>query len=331
MGSVVAQAESVAGTDVSAVLAGKAAAPDKAMTLWYRAPAEKWVEAIPIGNGRLAAMVFGGTENERLQLNEDTLYSGGPYDPSNPEALETLPKVRQLIFDGKYRDADALIGEKMMARPLRQMPYQPVGDVLLGFPGHNDVSDYRRELDLDTAIARVTYTVDGVRFMREIFSSAVDQVIVIRLTADTPGSISFTATMSSPQNSTVESVAPDTLVMRGVNGEAQGIEGKLKFQARVRVLAEGSETTVGGESVAVNGADSATLFIAAATSYNSYDDVSGDPEARAQRDIANAAGKTFEQVRADHVAEYQNMFRRVELDVGTSLSLIHISEPTRPY
>jgi len=226
--------------------------------------------------------------------------------------------VRQLIFDGKYRDADALIGEKMMARPLRQMPYQPVGDVLLGFPGHNDVSDYRRELDLDTAIARVTYTVDGVRFMREIFSSAVDQVIVIRLTADTPGSISFTATMSSPQNSTVESVAPDTLVMRGVNGEAQGIEGKLKFQARVRVLAEGSETTVGGESVAVNGADSATLFIAAATSYNSYNDVSGDPEARAQRDIANAAGKTFEQVRADHVAEYQNMFRRVELDVGTS-------------
>ena len=121
--------------------------------LWYSRPAQDWNEALPIGNGRLAAMVFGQTDNERIQFNEDTFWAGGPYNPNNSEALQALPEARRLIFAGKYKEADDLIGSKMMARPLKQMPYQPVGDLKLTFPGHNQFTDYRRDLDLETAIA----------------------------------------------------------------------------------------------------------------------------------------------------------------------------------
>ena len=153
---------------------GQAEPPAEPLTLWYRRPARQWVEALPVGNGRLGAMIFGGVVNERLQLNEDTLYGGGPYDPNNPESLSALPEVRRLVFEGRYSDAHKLISEKMMARPLRQMPYQTAGDFLLTFPEAKSIGNYRRELNIDTAMARVDYTVDGVRFLCEIFSSPVD-------------------------------------------------------------------------------------------------------------------------------------------------------------
>jgi alpha-L-fucosidase 2 len=146
-------------------------ASPSSLVLWYDKPAVQWVEALPIGNGRLGAMVFGGTKTERLQLNEDTLYAGGPYDPSNPEALKALPEARRLIFEGKYREANDLIGAKMMARPIKQMPYEPVGDLKLEFPSHESVSEYRRELNLDTAIAKVSYVSNGATFTREILAS----------------------------------------------------------------------------------------------------------------------------------------------------------------
>jgi hypothetical protein len=167
--------------------------PAEPLSLWYRQPARQWVEALAVGNGRLGAMVFGGVSQERIQLNEDTLWAGGPYDPANPDALEALPKERELIFAGQYREAHNLIGQKMMAKPLTQMPYQCVGDLLLEFPDANGVTDYRRDLNLDTAVATVAYTIDGVRYTREVFSSPVDQVIVIRLKADKPGKVTFTA------------------------------------------------------------------------------------------------------------------------------------------
>ena len=192
--------------------------------LWYDKPASQWVEALPVGNGRLGAMVFGGSGNERLQLNEDTLYAGGPYDPNNTEALRALPEARRLIFAGKYKEASDLIGKEMMAHPIKQMPYEPVGDLKLSFPGHDAVSDFRRELDLDTAIAKVSYKSGGVNFTREVFSSPVDQVIVVRLGADRPGHLSFNATMSTPQNATVLIEFRKTLIMRGRNGDAFGIK-----------------------------------------------------------------------------------------------------------
>jgi alpha-L-fucosidase 2 len=149
-----------------ALFVDKETSSRRSLVLWYDQPANEWVEALPVGNGRLGAMVFGRTKSERLQLNEDTLFAGGPYDPSNPEALQMLPEARRLIFEGHYKEASDLIGKKMMARPLKQMPYQPVGDLKLDFSEHDVVSNFRRELDLDTAIATVSYIANG----RQIYS-----------------------------------------------------------------------------------------------------------------------------------------------------------------
>jgi alpha-L-fucosidase 2 len=296
-------------------------APDQ-LVLWYEKPAAEWVEALPIGNGRLGAMVFGGMENERLQLNEDTLYAGGPYNPNNQEALKALPEARRLIFEGKYIEASDLIGEKMMAHPIKQMPYEPVGDLMLNFPGHNTASDFRRELDLDTAIAKVSYLNNGIIFTREIFSSPVDQVIAVQLTAGSPGQITFSAAMSTPQKATVETESPGTLVMRGQNGDSSGIEGKLRFQARVRVIAQGGTTITEKEKIIVRNADSAMLLIAAATSYRNYNDISGDPESITSLQIMKASANEFTRMRTVHVKEHQRLFRRVRLDLGTSDSAI---------
>lgn len=297
---------------------GAARPPEEPLTLWYRRPAGVWTEALPVGNGRLGAMVFGGVSRERLQLNEDTLWAGGPYDPNNPEALAALPEVRRLIFENKYAEAHRLIGEKMMARPLQQMPYQPVGDLLLAFPEVESIADYRRELDLDSAVARVSYTAGGVRFTREVFSSPVDQVLVMRLSADRPGRVTFKAGMKTPQEAAVGTEGRDTLVMRGRNTGARGVPSALKFQARARVLAEGGKTEAAGDAVSVTGADSATILVGAATSYRSYKDVGGDPEALTKEAIAAASRKSFGALRRDHVAEHRRLFRRVSLDLGTT-------------
>jgi alpha-L-fucosidase 2 len=286
------------------------------LLLWYDHPAREWTEALPLGNGRLGAMVFGGTESERLQLNEDTLYGGGPYDANNPGALAALPEARRLIFEGRYKEADELIGAKMMARPIKQMPYQPVGDLRLTFPGHGEATGYRRELDLDQAIARVAYTRGGVRFSRELFSSPAAQVIVVRLAADRPGQVSFTAGMSTPQRARVATESSDTLVLSGENGEAFGIRGALRFQARVLVRAEGGKTSAATDSVSVSGADSATLLVAAATSHRSHRDVSGDPAALAKSHLAAAAALPYAVLRAEHTAAHRRLFRRVRLDLG---------------
>ena len=301
--------------EVRAAVTGRAEPPEGKLVLWYRQPAREWVEANPIGNGRIGAMVFGGVDAERLQLNEDTLWAGGPYDPANPEALAALPEVRRLLFEGKYREATQLADAKMMAKPLRQMPYQTVGDLLLKFPGVTAASDYRRDLNLDSAVVRVGYTAGGVRFTREVFASAPDQVIVARLAADKPGKIAFAATMASPQKVAVRVDGGD-LVMEGTSGDAQGIKGADRFQARVRLRAEGGKVEAGPDGLAVSGADSAVLLVSAATSYVNYKDVSGDPEARAKGYLAKVADKPYDKMLADHVADYQKLFHRVELDLG---------------
>ncbi|HEX8141313.1 MAG TPA: glycoside hydrolase family 95 protein [Pyrinomonadaceae bacterium] len=319
---VTAVAQQGAGTgpwsDFDGEFRGEAAPPDEPLSLWYRRPARRWVEALAIGNGRLGAMVYGGIERERLQLNEDTLWAGGPYDPNNPLALAALPEVRRLIFEGKYQEAHRLIGEKILAKPLKQMPYQTVGDLVLAFPEVKSVASYRRDLNLDTATARVTYTAGGVQYTREVFSSPVDQVIVMRLTADKPGQITFTARLETPQRATIELEAPDMLVMRGTNAEARGIPGALKFQARIRILAEGGKTSVEKETISASGADSATLLIAAATSYRSYKDLSGDTEALAKNYIDAAGRKSFDALRRAHIGEHQRLFRRLKLDLGVA-------------
>jgi len=290
--------------------------PAGPLTLWYAAPATNWTSALPLGNGRLGAMVFGGVEQEKLQLNEDTLWAGGPYAPNNTNTLALLPEARRLVFAGKYAEAQKLIGDQMMSRPLRQMAYETVGDLRLAFPTSGEVLDYRRELDLDTAVARISYTSGGVKFTREVFASPVDQVIVVHLTASQRGQLSFTTGWKTPQKGKVTVAAPGELVLRGVNGEMQGIPGALKFQARVRVVAEGGTITSNRDSLSVANADSATLLVAVATSYKNFNDVSGDPEAVVKKQLAAAGKKRFPKLLAAHVAEHQRLFRRVTLNLG---------------
>jgi alpha-L-fucosidase 2 len=299
-------------------LAGNASAPAEPLSLWYREPAAKWVEALPVGNGRIGAMVFGGINRERLQLNEDTLWAGGPYDPVNPQARAALPEVRRLVWAGNYREAARLISAKVMSKPLGQMPYETAGDLILTFPDLASVGNYRRDLDLDSAVTRVSYTANGVRFVRTVFASPVDQVIVVRLTADKPGAITFTAGLQTPQKAGVETESGNTLVMRGVNGDSQGIHGALKFQVRARVLAEGGTLSATSHSITVSNANSATLLIAAATSYRNYQDVSGDPEAMVKGQIGAAETKDFNALLAAHIKEHQRLFRRVSIDLGRS-------------
>lgn len=319
---------------------GQAGPPSSELTLWYRAPASdrpldapqpkgqganEWVRALPVGNGRLGAMVFGGVVHERLQLNEDTLWAGRPYDPVNPDAKDALPDVRRLLAAGEYTAAATLVSQKVMAKPLAQMPYQTLGDLALTFPDTASVENYRRELDLATATARVSYTAGGVTFTREVFASAPDQVLVVRLTASRPGQISIEARMRTPQRATVETSGDGDLVMRGVNGDGRGatadgrpMTGALKFEARVRVLATGGTRTAAERAVVVRGADAVTLLVAAATSYRNFNDVSGDAAARVAATLGAASRRSVDALRAAHVRDYQRLFNRVTLHVGAS-------------
>ena len=302
-------------------LTGNTSTPSEPLSLWYRQPATKWEEALPVGNGRIGAMVFGHVSNERIQLNEDTLWGGGPYDPVNPQAKAALPQVRRLIFDGKYSEAGKLINSKVIATPKSEMPYETAGDLMLTFPDSVSVENYRRDLNLDTAVTSVEYTDGGTRFTRQVFASLVDQMIVVRLTADKKKAISFSAGFKTPQKVVVETESENTLVMRGTNAAAAGIKGALQFQVRARVLADGGTVSTTSDSLAVTNADSVTILIAAATSYKNYQDVSGNPEAIVKSQINSAAKKNFDKLLAAHIEEHQRLFRRVSLDVGSSDSM----------
>jgi alpha-L-fucosidase 2 len=288
--------------------------PDE-LRLWYRQPAEAWTEALPIGNGRLGAMVFGGVARERLQLNEDTLYAGGPYDPSDPRALLALPRVRELIAAGRYAEAQALANEKMMARPLRMPSYQTVGNLLLTFGASSFTEGYRRDLDLDTAVARVEYRQDGVNWTREVFASAVDQVIAVRIRADREAAVNLRATFETPMPGAVR-VEGDTLILAGGNTSQQGLPAALRYETRVRVIAQGGELVSSEDALTLHGANAVTLLLAIATNYRRFDDVGGDPAAITRRQLEAAAGRGWDQLVAAHIADHRKLFRRVTLDLG---------------
>lgn len=315
--SSIAVAAMVAAIAITAPIPATAQiATNEALMLWYDKPAAKWEEALPIGNGRLGAMIFGGTKQERLQLNEGTLWGGGPYNPVNSQAKAALPEVRKLVFEGKFAEAGKLANEKLMATPLNQMPYQTVGDLQLTFPDGN-TEHYRRDLNLDAATAIVSYTSDGVKYSREVFASAPDNVIVVRLTADKPGSISFTAGMKTPMPGSVVSTAGgDTIVLNGKGTDSSGVKGVIRFQARVKVITTGGSVTAGSNNIAVEKADAVTLLITAATSYKNFNDANGDPEAIVIQTLAAASGKSVDALRTAHLRDYQKLFHRVKLDLG---------------
>ncbi|MCI4589506.1 glycoside hydrolase family 95 protein [Sphingobium sp. BYY-5] len=290
------------------------------LALWYRQPAVEWTEALPIGNGRLGAMVFGGTAQERLQLNESTLWAGQPYDPVNPQAREMLPKVRALIFEGKIEEAEALASQTLMAKPLTQMPYQTLGDLTLDFPTLGATDGYRRELDHDSAMATTRFTAGGVSHVRQVVASPADQVIAVRLSATGAGKLDVDIGLRSPQQEVkVVADGPSGLLMTGRNGASKGIEGNLRFAARLLTQVEGGRITYAADGrLSIRGAKAVTLFIAMATSYKHFDDVSGDPLAATATAISRARSRPFARIAADTAAAHQRLFRRVAIDLGTT-------------
>lgn len=288
--------------------------------LWYRQPAREWVEALPVGNGRIGAMVFGGVSQERLQLNEDSLWAGGPYDPVNPEARVALAEVRSLIFADKYKEAEALANAKLMARPLQQMPYQTLGDLRIAMPGiaDGDATDYERALDLDAALATTRFTLGGTRFRREVVACPVNQVIALRLTADRRGAIDCDVALTSPHKVAAAGAEADGLVLAGRNGDANGIAGALTFEARLRADARGGTVSRSGDGLAIRGADEVTLLLAMATSFRRFDDVGGNPAAATRERLAAAMGLGFARIAQDAAGEHRRLYRGIDLDLGTT-------------
>jgi alpha-L-fucosidase 2 len=287
------------------------------LDLWYRGPAKEWTEALPIGNGRLGAMVFGDAARERLQLNEDTFWAGGPYQPVNPAALPHLEEVRALIFAGRHAAAEALANQYSMARPHLEMSYQPVGDMWLDF-GHAAVTDYKRGLDLDRAVVTTEYRAGGIGYRRDFFASPVDSVIVARLTADRPGSVSFALSLVSPQPGAAEPGGEAEIGFSGTNRGEHGIDGALRFVLRTRLLNEGGRLQRDGETLRLDGADAAVILIDIGTSFRRFDDVSGDPATQVAARLDAAARRSYADLLDRHVAEHRWLYRRVAIDLGTT-------------
>ncbi|MEU7530130.1 glycoside hydrolase N-terminal domain-containing protein [Saccharothrix sp. NPDC042600] len=302
-------------TSVGLPSTAHAASPAGDLSLWYDEPAgTDWLRALPVGNGRLGAMVFGGTDTERLQLNEDTLWAGGPHDYTNPRGAGSLAEIRRLVFADQWTQAQDLANRTMLGEPAAQLAYQPVGDLRLAFPAPGAVSGYQRWLDLTTATTVVTYVANGTGFRREVLASAPDQVIAVRLTADRPGSISFTASFGTPQRATASSPDGTTIALTGVSGDHRGIPGAVRFTALARAVPSGGSTTSSGGTLRVNNADSVTLLVSIGTSYVDYRNVNGDHAGIAHRHL-NAA-PAHDTLRARHVTDYQRLFTRVTLDLG---------------
>jgi alpha-L-fucosidase 2 len=286
--------------------------------LWYDKPAAIWNEALPLGNGRLGAMVFGDPAVERLQLNEETIWGGSPNSNAHPNGLKSLPIVRQLIFDGKYDEAQALTDKEMMSKSNNGMPYQTFGSVYISFPGHQKYTNYYRDLNIDNATAKVKYAVNGVEFTREILSSFSDQVIVVKLSASQPGNITCNVFMNSPFDKTVPATEGDQIALSGVSGTFEGQKGKVKFQGRVQAKNKGGEVSASNGIISINKADEVTLYISIATNFKNYQDITEDEIAKSKAYLAQAITKDFGTIKKAHVAYYQKFFNRVSLDLGTN-------------
>lgn len=288
------------------------------LKLWYDEPAEHWVEALPVGNGRLGAMVFGGTSSERIQLNEETVWAGQPNSNANPDIEPgALEEIRQLIFQGKYRAAQDMVDRKIFFPTNHGMSYQTVGDLLLDFPGHDAATGYRRELDIANALTSVFYEVDGVQYAREVFSSLADDVLVMKISASRKGAISFNASFSTPQNAEI-TVEDGELVLRGTTSSQEGLEGKVRFTAKARICPTGGMIEVCDASLAVKNADEALIYVDIATNFVRYDDISADPEGRLEERMEDLGSKSYSAMRKAHIGAYREYFDRVSLDLGTS-------------
>jgi len=309
---------------LSAALAGIVsiahAQQDKDLRLWYRQPAgTRWENALPIGNGRLGAMVYGNVELENIQLNEETVWSGSPNRNDYPEMLAALPVARKLIFEGKQAEAQQFLERSVKLSKSSGQMFEPVGSLRLAFDGQSNYTDYRRELDISRGVAKTTYSVGAVRYSREIFASLPDRVIVMRLTAGRPGSVSFRASYTTPEkNAARKAAAAGELIITGTTMDHEGVEGRVRFEGITRIRTEGGVVSHNDTSVVVTGADAATIYISIATNFVNYHDLSGDAHNRAAGYLAKAYAKSFDEMEKAHTAAFRHYFDRVRLDLGSS-------------
>ncbi|KJD37263.1 alpha-L-fucosidase [Tamlana sedimentorum] len=301
----------------------------KNLKLWYDAPAANWNEALPIGNGRLGAMVFGNPVNENIQLNELTLWAGGPHRNDNPDAKDALKDVQSLLFQEKYDEAHRLANDKFLSKTSHGMPYETVGNLRLNFKNQDNYTNYYRELNIENAVNKTTYTANGVDYSREIFTSFTDNVIVIKLTANKKKSISFTASMDRPEPAKVEHFTENNnvLVMTGFGSnnknkrlpkETEAIKGEVEFDSRIKIVTKGGRVEAKNNTLEVSKANSVLIYLSIATNFINYQDVSGDAHKKASDYIAFAEKKSYENLLESHTNFYQEYFNRVSLNLGTS-------------
>jgi alpha-L-fucosidase 2 len=294
--------------------------------LWYDAPAMQWEEALPVGNGRLGAMVFGGHGEERIQLNEETFWSGGPYSTVVKGGARVLPEIQKLIFEGKPLEAHKLFGRHMMGNPVEQMKYQCTGNLHLFFKGQAEVTDYKRWLDLETATTCVEYKANAVQYRREVFASAPDQVIVVRLTADKPGQISLRAQLRGIRNAAhsnygndyfqMDAIGSDGLMINGKSADYLGVEGKLRYRAQLKAVPEGGTMKVKGDQLYIDQANAVTLYFAAATNFVNYRNISANQVARVTETFNKIKNKSYADIRKAALKDYQSFYKRVTLKLA---------------
>jgi len=288
--------------------------------LWYDKPAQVWTEALPLGNGRLGAMVFGNPGTEQIQLNEATIWAGRPNNNANPDALENIPRVRELVFEGKYLEAQTLATEKVMSRTNSGMPYQTFGDLRISFPGHTRYTNYYRELSLDSARVLVRYRNDGVNYKREVITSFVDQVVMIHLTASKKNKINFNAILTSPHQDVMINCDEDCVTLDGVSSSHEGLKGKVLFQGRMTVKSQGGKISCKDGVLAVENANEATLYVSIATNFNNYKDIEGNAAERTKNYLDKAVQHTYFEAKKTHTDFFRQYMHRVSLNLGENRS-----------
>jgi alpha-L-fucosidase 2 len=296
--------------------------------LWYKQEAQTWVEALPVGNGRLGAMIYGGVQEEHIQFNEETLWTGQPHDYANPGSKQYLEDIRQLLWEGKQAEAQDLANEHFMSQPFGQLCYQPFGDVYLNFSDHEVVENYERRLSLQEAVTTVQYDCQGVHYQREVFASAPDQTILIRLSASQTGALSFQLRLESSHEQTeIKTENGEEIVLIGKsNNYPQALdylgnpypESKVTFEARLKVIECDGTIEPDGELLQIKGAQTVTLALVGATNFVNYKDLSGDPEKRCLAYLKKLEGKSYEALKRDHIEDYQSLYGRLNIDLGES-------------
>jgi len=286
--------------------------------LWYDKPATQWVEALPVGNGRLGAMVYGHPYHETWQLNENTVWAGQPNRNDNTDARDVLNEVRKLIFNQQFGEAQSLIDQKFISKTSHGMPYQTVGNLRIFFPGHENFSDYFRELDLENATVSSSYKVNEVTYQTRVFSSFPDQVIVGRISADKTAALHFSVTMDFFPGAELSAVGKDELVLSGTTSDFEGVKGAVKYCARIKILTKGGSVTASDSVLTVKDAHTATVYVSMATNFVKYNDLGGNAHEKSAAYLDRALQKSYDGILKDHREDYQKYFNRVHLDLGTT-------------